>query len=87
LKNFNFVNPNPQAGSELVFSIVQPLLRGGGYAYNRARLKVAQLEVGLGTAEHLRSLETHLIEVRKARHREVASVQGVISPESRCWWW
>jgi len=64
--NSNFVNPNPQSGSELVFSMVQPLLRGGGYAYNRARLKVAQLEVGLGTAEYLRSLETHLIEVNKA---------------------
>ncbi|MEQ1843855.1 MAG: TolC family protein, partial [Verrucomicrobiales bacterium] len=64
--NSTFVSPNPQSGSELVFSIVQPLLRGGGYAYNRARLKVAQLEVGLGTAEYLRSLESHLIEVNRA---------------------
>lgn len=64
--NSKFVSPNPQSGSELVFSIVQPLLRGGGYAYNRARLKVAQLDVGMGTAEYLRSLETHLIDVNKA---------------------
>ncbi len=64
--NSQFVSPNPQTGSELVFSIVQPLLRGGGYAYNRARLKVAQLDVGMGTAEYLRALETHMIEVNKA---------------------
>ena len=64
--NSSFVFPNPQSGSELVFSIVQPLLRGGGYAYNRARLKVAQLDAGMGTAEYLRSLQNHLIEVNKA---------------------
>ncbi|MBU6302897.1 MAG: TolC family protein [Verrucomicrobia bacterium] len=64
--NSSFVFPNPQAGSELVFSIVQPLMRGGGYAYNRARLKVAQFDAGMGTAEYLRSLQEHLIEVNKA---------------------
>ena len=64
--NSRFITPNPQGGSELVFSIVQPLMRGSGYAYNRARLKIAQLDVGLGSAEYLRSLEDHLIEVNKA---------------------
>jgi outer membrane protein TolC len=64
--NSNFVAPNPQSGSELVFSVVQPLLRGGGYAYNRARLKVAQLESGVGSSEYLRALEVHLIEVNRA---------------------
>jgi len=64
--NSTFLTPNPQTGSELVLGFVQPLGKGSGYAYNRARMKVAKLEANLASAEYLRSLESHLIEVNRA---------------------
>ncbi len=64
--NSTFLDPNPQTASELVLSVVQPMLRGGGIAYNRARLKVAALDAELASAEYLRALESHLLEVNRA---------------------
>lgn len=64
--NSTFLDPNPQTASELVLSIVQPLGRGSGIAYNRARIKVAKLDSELAAAEYLRSLESHLLEVNRA---------------------
>ncbi|MEO0446522.1 MAG: hypothetical protein AAF191_10660, partial [Verrucomicrobiota bacterium] len=40
--NSSFLTPNPQTGSELVLGFVQPFGRGAGYAYNRARIKIAK---------------------------------------------
>lgn len=64
--NSIYLDPNPQSGSELVLGFVQPLGRGSGYAYNRARIKVAKLEANLASAEYLRAIEAHLIEVNRA---------------------
>ncbi|MCF6310866.1 MAG: TolC family protein [Verrucomicrobiales bacterium] len=64
--NSQFTDPNAQTASQIVFSITQPLLRGGGYAYNHASLKVAQLDSRMAAAEYIRSLENHLLEVNQA---------------------
>ncbi len=64
--NSTFLDPNPQTASEVVLSVVQPLGRGAGIAYNRARIKVAKLDSELAAAEYLRSLESHLLEVNRA---------------------
>lgn len=64
--NSIYLNPNPQTGSEFVFGFVQPLGKGSGYAYNRARIKVAKLDANLASAEFIRALEGHLIEVNRA---------------------
>jgi len=64
--NSTFLDPNPQSASEVVISFVQPLGRGAGFAYNRARIKVAKLEADLAAAEYLRALETHLLDVNRA---------------------
>ncbi len=64
--NSTFLDPNPQTASEMVLSIVQPLGRGSGIAYNRARIKVAKLDAELASAEYIRSLESHLLEVNRA---------------------
>ena len=44
----------------------QPLLKGAGYAYNHASLKVAQLDSRMAAADYIRSLENHLLEVNQA---------------------
>ena len=64
--NSEFTNPNPQTTSELVLSVTQPLLAGGGYHYNTARLKVAKLDSKMAAAEYIRQLESYLLEVNRA---------------------
>jgi outer membrane protein TolC len=64
--NSEFTDPNPQTTSQIVFSIAQPLLKGAGYAYNHASLKVAQLDSRMAAAEYISSLENHLLEVNQA---------------------
>lgn len=64
--NSEFTQPNPQTGSTLVLSVVQPLLRGGGYHYNKARLKVAKIDSGVAASEYIQQLEAHLLEVNRA---------------------
>jgi len=64
--NSEFTSPNPQTTSDIVVSITQPLLAGGGYHYNTARLKVAKLDSKLAAAEYLRQLEAYLQEVNRA---------------------
>ena len=64
--NSEFTSPNPQTSSQLVLSVTQPLLAGGGYHYNTARLKVAKLDSKMAAAEYLRQLEAYLLEVNRA---------------------
>lgn len=64
--NSEFLSPNPQTESALVLSVVQPLLKGSGYHYNKARLKVAKIDAGMAAAEYVARLEGHLLEVNRA---------------------
>ena len=63
--NSEFLDPNPQAGSELVLSVSQPLLQGAGYDYNTTALKVAKLDAKMGVSEFLRQLESYLLEISR----------------------
>ncbi len=64
--NSEFVDPNPQTSSTIVLSVAQPLLKGAGYHYNKARLKVAKIDSGVAAAEYVQQLENHLLEVNQA---------------------
>ncbi|MCB1093310.1 MAG: TolC family protein, partial [Verrucomicrobiae bacterium] len=64
--NSEYLEPNPQTTSSLVLSVVQPLLKGSGYHYNKARLKVAKIDAGMAAAEYVAKLENHLLEVNQA---------------------
>lgn len=63
--NSEFLDPNPQAGSEIVVSVTQPLLQGNGYHYNTMALKVAKLDAKMGVAEFVRQLEAYLLELSR----------------------
>ncbi|MCB1061565.1 MAG: TolC family protein [Verrucomicrobiae bacterium] len=64
--NSEFVEPNPQTSSTVVLSVAQPLLKGAGYHYNKARLKVAKIDSGVAASEYIQQLENHLLEVNQA---------------------
>jgi len=64
--NSEFLDPNPQTGSEVVLSIVQPVLRGGGYDYVQGQLRIAHLDSDFAAMEFLHQLEDHLMEVNRA---------------------
>jgi hypothetical protein len=64
--NSEFLEPNPQTSSSVVLSVAQPLLKGAGYHYNKARLKVAKIDAGMAAAEYIARLENHLLEVNQA---------------------
>lgn len=65
--NSTFLRPgfNPQSGSEVILSISHPLLRGGGYHYNTAGIKIAMLDSKIGVTEYLRQLEQYLLEISR----------------------
>ena len=63
--NSTFLDPNPQAGSEMILSVSHPLLRGGGYHYNTAGIKIAMLDSKMGVAEYIRQLEQYLLEISR----------------------
>ena len=64
--NSEFTQPNPQTSSTIVLSVAQPLLKGAGYHYNKARLKVAKIDSGVAASEYVGQLENHLLEVNRA---------------------
>jgi hypothetical protein len=64
--NSAFLIPQNQGTSDFTLSVVQPLLQGGGYHYNHAKIKLAKLEARNASAEFVRQLESHLIEVNQA---------------------
>ncbi|MDF1753939.1 MAG: TolC family protein [Verrucomicrobiales bacterium] len=63
--NSQFLNPNPQSGSEVILSISHPLLKGGGYHYNTAGIKIAMLDSKMGVTEYVRQLEQYLLEISR----------------------
>lgn len=58
--------PQNQGESELVLSVVQPLLDGAGYHYNQSKIKLAKFDANMASAEFVRQLQSHLIEVNRA---------------------
>ena len=64
--NSQFLDPNPQSGSELVFSVAQPLLRGSGEDYVRSEIRIAELDRDIAASEFLRLTEEYLMEVNRA---------------------
>ncbi len=64
--NTNVLVPQNQGSSELVLSVVQPVLEGAGYHYNQSRVKLAKFDASMASAEFVRQLQSHLIEVNRA---------------------
>lgn len=64
--NSQFLDPNPQSGSEVVLSVAQPLLRGSGTDYARSEVRLAELDFDLAEGESLRLLEEYLLEINRA---------------------
>lgn len=64
--NSDFLDPNPQTGSEVVLSLLHPLIRGGGCDYSLTTFRVARLESDVAAAGFLKQLGDHLIEVNRA---------------------
>lgn len=64
--NSAFLIPQNQGTSEFVLSWVQPVLQGGGVNYNQSKIKIAKLEARSASAEFLRQVESHLLEVTNA---------------------
>jgi outer membrane protein len=49
--NSIYLQPNPQYATRLAFEFSQPLLRGGGVEYNRAPIRVANLNEAVSTQD------------------------------------
>lgn len=64
--NSAFLIPQNQGSSDFTLSVVQPLLQGGGYHYNHAKIKLAKIESRSASAEFVRQLDGHLLEVNNA---------------------
>ena len=64
--NSEFLDPNPQSGSELVLSVAQPLLRGAGPGYVHSEIRLAELDRDITQGESLKLLEDFLLEVNRS---------------------
>lgn len=64
--NSTFLTPQFQGSSEMVLSVVQPVLDGAGYHYNKSRIKLAKYDSRMASAEFVRQLQAHLIEVNRS---------------------
>ncbi len=64
--NSTFFNPQNQAISRSFITIVQPILREGGIAYNRSLHEVARIDGRAALAEFRRQSEGHLTEIARA---------------------
>lgn len=58
--------PRDQALTRLTLNVVQPLMRGAGFEYNRATTVIAKLDHRAAMDEFQRQVETHLVEVARA---------------------
>lgn len=61
--NSEFLVPNPQGTARLRLSMVQPLLRGAGIAYNNAVIDIAKIDTEAANHEQVRQAESHLLEI------------------------
>lgn len=57
--------PNPQSTARLSLSVVQPLLKGAGVAYNRSIIQIARLDSEVAMSEFVRQSESHLLEITR----------------------
>lgn len=64
--NSSFFTPNPQGTARLKLSVVQPILRGAGIAYNRAVLDIARIDSEIAQQELIRQVEGHLLEIARS---------------------
>ena len=63
--NSGFVTPNPQYDGDLVLSVTQPLLRGGGIEYTRSPIVLARLDEKISVAEFRGRLMAIVLEVER----------------------
>lgn len=64
--NSEFFTPNPQGDARLKLTVVQPLMKGGGVAYNRAIIEIAKIDSDIAQQELIRQAETHLLEIARS---------------------
>ena len=64
--NSVFFEPDDQAQTRFTVSLTQPLLHGGGFAYNRNSVRVAKIDHDIALDEFQRQVESHLLEVARA---------------------
>jgi len=63
--NSVYFRPSRQGSGRINLAIVQPLLQGGGIAYNRGVLQVAEIDSQIASREFARQAESHLLEVTR----------------------
>lgn len=64
--NSEYLVPNPQTSARLKLSVVQPLLKGAGVAYNRAVMDIARIDSDSAMKELIRQAESHLLEISRS---------------------
>ncbi len=64
--NSVYFDPHRQATATLALTVVQPLLRGAGCKYNRARIHIAKLDTEIARNEFVRQAEGHLLSVNRS---------------------
>lgn len=64
--NSDYLVPSPQGSARLKLTVMQPLLKGAGIAYNRAVIDIAKIDSASAMQEMIRQAESHLLEVARA---------------------
>ena len=64
--NSAYFDPHRQSTATLALTINQPLLRGAGSQYNRARIHIAEIDSEIARNEFIRQAEGHLLEINRA---------------------
>jgi len=64
--NSAYFDPHRQSSATLALTVNQPLLRGAGFEYNRARIRVAKIDTEIAHNEFVRQAEGHLLSVNRA---------------------
>ena len=64
--NSRFLEPNPQATTQLELRYTQPLLNGAGRSFNESRIVLARIHTEISSDELAAELEEHLVKVTEA---------------------
>ena len=64
--NSRFLQPNPQVTTRLELQFTQPLLKGGGRAYNERHIVLARIQLNQAGDAAAQQLESHLVSVTEA---------------------
>jgi outer membrane protein len=75
--NSEFVVPNPQYATRLTFELSQPILRGGGIAYNRAPILVATLNADIAGADFRKAVTDVIASVIAAYWQLAFDIEAV----------